>query len=260
MTLIQAIVLGLVQGATEFLPVSSSGHLVLLQYVWGMPEGVRVALTAVLHIGTAAAVVGYFRRRLIGILRGLAARQQESRIQSWLMVGYMAVGSVPAAIVGLLFRHRFEAVFSEPRFVGAMLLATGTLLFATRFKGSGWRGQGWMVALVVGLAQAVAILPGISRSGATIAVAIYLGMTRRDAFEFSFLLSIPVVLGAAVVELRGIDYGLVGVAPVVIGIGVALLAGVGALVLLRRAVLGRWFHWFAGYCWVAGLLVLLLLR
>ncbi len=260
MTLIQALVLGLLQGVTEFLPVSSSGHLVVLEHLWHMPEQTRLALTAVLHVGTAFALLVFFRRQLGSILTGIVAREPGRRTQSLLMIGYIAIGSIPAAVVGLLLEKRIEQAFSEPVLVGALLLVTGGFLLATRFFQERNCRMGWWVALVVGVAQAFAILPGISRSGATIAAAVFLGMYRKDAFEFSFLLSVPVVLAAAAKELVGIDYGLAGVGPIVVGILVALLTGVGALMLMRRVVLGRWLHWFFPYCWVVGILVICLVR
>jgi undecaprenyl-diphosphatase len=116
------------------------------------------------------------------------------------------------------------------------------------------------VAGVVGVAQAAAILPGISRSGATIAAALFLGLARKDAFEFSFLLSVPIVLAAAVKEMLGFDYSVIGPGPIVVGVLLALAAGIGALMLLRRVVLGARLHWFAYYCAVAGLLTLVFVR
>jgi len=260
MSVIQALLLGLLQGITEFLPVSSSGHLAVLQYLWRLPEHTRMPLAAVLHIGTTVALVGYFWRQLGNILTGIAARERNRRTQSWRTVGYIAVGSVPAAVVGLLLEERLEAAFSEPFLVGVMLLVTGGFLFATRFFLERDRQVGWLVAFAIGVAQAFAILPGISRSGVTIATAIFLGLRRKDAFEFSFILSVPIIIAAATRELVGINYSFIGVWPIAVGIGMAFLSGVAALMVLKRVVLNRRLHWFAFYCWVAGMLVIFLVR
>jgi undecaprenyl-diphosphatase len=260
MTWLQALVLGILQGLTEFLPVSSSGHLAIVEHLWSMPESARVALTAVLHIGTALALVVYFAPRLGSVARAAFGRASEVRSESRRTIACIALGSVPAAIVGLFFADAVDAAFSSPTLIGSMLIVTGGLLFATRFARERSVRVVWLTAAIIGLAQAAAILPGISRSGATIAVAVLVGIGREDAFEFSFLLSVPVVFGAAIKELVGLDWALVGPGPVVLGILVAFGAGLGALGLLRRAVLGRRLHWFAYYCWLAGLLVLVLVR
>ncbi|MBN2538263.1 undecaprenyl-diphosphate phosphatase [candidate division WOR-3 bacterium] len=260
MTLLESVLLGLVQGATEFLPVSSSGHLLLVEHLLAVPAEVRLALTAALHLGTAFALLGYFARRIGGLAAGLWARGPARRRASLGFAGLVLLGSLPAAGVGLGLGDAVDAAFSRPAVAGAMLLVTGGLLFATRYARDRSRPVGWRVALLVGLAQAVAIMPGISRSGATISVALLLGVGAVEAFEFSFLLSIPAVLGAAGLELARFDWSVVRPLSVAVGAVVALAAGLGALVLLRRAVVGRWLPWFAPYCWLVGTLVLLLLR
>ena len=260
MSFIQALALGILQGATEFLPVSSSGHLAIVEHLWSIDEGARLALAAVLHIGTALALLFFFAPRIGVVLKGFGSKAPDRRRSSWLMVGYIAVGTVPGALVGLLFAERLDTAFSSPALVGVMLLVTGAALLLTRFSRERETGVGWVTAAVVGLAQAAAVLPGISRSGATIAAALFLGLTRKDAFEFSFLLSIPIVLAAAIKEMVGLDYSVVGAGPLALGVVLAFGAGLGALVLLKRAVLAARLHWFAYYCGAAGLLVLLLVR
>ncbi len=259
MTILQALLLGFVQGATEFLPVSSSGHLVIVERLMVLPDAERLALAAGLHGGTALAVIVYFRRRLGQILAGLFRAGSERR-ESLRIVGAVAAGSVPAGVVGLLFRDRIDSVFSRPVLVGALLVVTGVVLFATRFGRERRDVVGWLDVACIGLAQAAAVLPGISRSGATIAAAVLLGVSRPRAFEFSFLLSVPLVLAAAVLEMVGIDYSVLSPVHLGLGIAVAFAVGLASIALLRRAVVGRWLHWFAVYCCVAGLLVLLLMR
>jgi undecaprenyl-diphosphatase len=260
MSIFQALALGALQGATEFLPVSSSGHLALLEHIWGMPSDERMALAAALHVGTALAVVVFFRRQLWQLVAGVAARDAVRRSGSLRMAGYMVLSSLPAVIVGLVLRDVIDRAFSSPLLVGVMLFVTAGLLLATRFVPERGRTICWWVALTIGAAQAVAILPGVSRSGATIAMALFLGMKRGEAFDYSFLLSVPVVIGAAGLELVGLDYGMLGVLPVVLGVSVSFLAGLGALMLLRGVVAGRRLYWFSGYCAALGAVVVLLLR
>lgn len=260
MTLLQAVLLGLVQGATEFLPVSSSGHLLLLEHLMRVPESTRLALTAALHIGTALALFGYFARRIGRLVSGVWSPEAGRRRASLRFAGMILLGSVPAAAVGLGLGDAVDAAFARPWTAGVMLLVTGGLLFATRFARDRRRPVGWRFALVIGLAQAAAVMPGLSRSGATIGVALLLGVGAVEAFEFSFLLSIPAVLGAAGLELAGLDWSLLGPGTLAAGVVAALAAGMGSLILLRRVVVGRRLPLFAVYCWLAGVLVLLLVR
>lgn len=260
MTAWESVVLGAVQGAAEFLPISSSGHLAVLEHLWLLPESSRLPLTVALHVGTAVAVLVFFARRIAHIVADLFMCDPGRRRAAWRTAGMIAVASVPAAVVGLGFGEAIDQAFSSPVVVGVCLLVTGAVLFGTRFVRPGSCGFGWRRALVVGLAQAVAVLPGISRSGATIAAGLYAGAAGAAAFEFSFLLSVPAVLGAAVLELP--ELATAGLDPVMAGLGaaVALVSGLVALWLLRRAVAGGRLHIFAYYCWLTGLAVLLFVR
>jgi len=260
LNLLQALLLGFLQGATEFLPVSSSGHLVLAEHLMSVPAAERIALAAALHGGTAVAVVVYFRRQLAGIIAGLFSPAGERRAESRRVVLFIAAGCLPAGLAGLALRGRAEELFASPVLAGAMLLVTGGLLFATRFARAPERPLGWREVLLVGLAQMFALLPGLSRSGTTIAVAVLLGVGRSRAFEFSFLLSVPLVLAAAVVEMAGIDYRAVAPVGLALGVPLAFVVGLGALALLRHSVDRRRLHWFAVYCWLAGAAVLVLVR
>ncbi|MEO0081452.1 MAG: undecaprenyl-diphosphate phosphatase [candidate division WOR-3 bacterium] len=260
MSYLEALLLGLLQGLTEFLPISSSGHLVLLEHLLRAPESARMAVTAVLHLGTALALVAYFRRELAEIIGGAFSRRIETRSASLKTAGYIALASVPAAVVGLIAADRIDAAFSQPAVVGPMLIVTGVALFTTRFARERGQPVDSVVALAVGAVQAVAIIPGISRSGATIAMALFLGLKRTQAFEFSFVMSVPVILAAAVKELLDVDWHTVPPAAMALGVLAAFGAGLAALVLLRRAVAGRRFFWFAFYCWAAGLAALVFVR
>ena len=270
MSVLEALVLGLVQGITEFLPVSSSGHLAVLEHLWKLPAESRLPLTTMLHGATALAVIFYFAPLLVRLIRGLWARDVAWRVSSWRMVGFLALASVPAAVIGVAFSDMIDRAFSSPLLVGLMLLVTGGVLFGTRFAQVGHWGQssagdsprevGWTRALLVGIAQAIAILPGISRSGATIASGLYLGMEREKAFEFSFLLAIPAITGAFLLEVRKVDLALLNPSALAVGMVAAFVAGLAALFVLARAVAGRKLHWFGFYCWLAGLATIVFVR
>jgi len=260
MSVVQAVVLGILQGVTEFLPVSSSGHLAILEHIWSLPEAQRLPLTTMLHLGTAVAVLVFFWRRIVGILAGCFSGDPGRNGPSRHTIGYVILGSVPAAAVGLLLNDRIDAAFSSPALVAALLLVTGAMLFGTRFVPVREGRPGWARALLVGLAQAVAILPGISRSGATISAGLYSGMGREESFEFSFLLAVPAILGASLLELRKVDLAAVSPASVGLGTLVALVSGLAALYLLRRIVVSRQLYLFAFYCWLVGILGLVFVR
>jgi len=258
-SILAAAVLGLIQGLTEFLPVSSSGHLAVLEHLWKLPAESRLPLTTMLHGATALAVVFYFAPVLVRLVRGLWAPVREQRRASWRLIGFLWLALVPAGVAGLALRSLIDRAFSSPLLVGLMLFVTGGALFGTRFARP--RGRtGWIRAALVGVAQAIALLPGISRSGATIAGGLYLGMERKEAFEFSFLLSLPAVAGAFLLELREVDFAVLNPAGVAVGMALAFASGLAALSLLARAVTSHRLHWFAPYCWAAGLATVLLVR
>ena len=211
MSILQALILGFVQGATEFIPVSSSGHLVLVPWLLGWPSPSLVFDTMV-HWGTLIAVVGYFwrdwRALITAWLRGLRHwdwRDPLARL-AWLLV----IGTVPAAVIGFFLEDWFESLFSEPVWVSLFLLVTAGLLVLGEWFGRRSYAAGgdrhidslqWPHALVIGFAQAAAIAPGISRSGATIATGLSGGLGRTVAARFSFLLSTPIILGAGLLQL-----------------------------------------------------------
>ena len=250
MSLLDALLLGLVQGLTEFLPVSSSGHLVLGQRLLGIdPAGVTFEI--VLHLATLAAVVWVYRARVGELLAGLVRGAPDA----WRYAGLILLASVPAGLAGILGRRWFEEAFDHPVLAAAMLIVTGFLVYSLRFTGAAAertepRPAG---ALAIGIAQALAILPGISRSGATVAMGAWRGVEVVRMAEFSFLMSVPAILGAGVIGL-----GDVGAAPpvaapaLVVGGLAAALAGVGAIRLFVHMLRDRTFHRFAWYCWAVG--------
>jgi len=264
---VKAVVLGVVQGLTEFLPVSSSGHLVLAKHLLGLTEPAReagVLWEVVLHLGTLVAVVVVLRRELVtvvvGFFRGLAASRRGvteavRRERGFGLALLILLGSVPAGIVGVGFEDFIEGLFANPYAAAAALLVTGSFLFATRYA-PGARADGRVNstdAILIGLAQAAAICPGISRSGATISAGLFRGVDRAEAARFSFLLFVPAIGGAALLELRKFtSLPAETVLPILAGGVVSALVGLVALVALIKVVEAGKLHCFSYYCWAVG--------
>ena len=259
--MIRYLILGAVQGVTEFLPISSSGHLVLFQRFLGLdPPG--VLLEALLHWGTLAAVLVVFRKDLADLVRSLTPR---GTIEGRKEVGLLAAGTVPIVVLGLLLRSSIGGVFASTAVLGAGFLATGVLLALTGVvRRRAERNQAHFVdAVGVGVAQAAALLPGLSRSGATIAAGLFAGLTPRRAARFSFLLSIPALFGAGLVSLwDAIHAGATG-APwsgLVVGAFVAFVVGLLAIKTLLVFVARGRLWVFSIYCLGLGAFVLVGLR
>ncbi len=258
---IEALILGIVQGATEFLPISSSGHLVLVGALLGVEEG-GLLVEITLHTGTLLAVLVYFRSRLRWMFTEAPRRDETGRrARAWIL--WLLVGTVPAALVGILLRGPIEEVFRSPRAALAGLLATGFILASTRWAVSRLKDPAGPAALVMGLAQAVAILPGISRAGATIAAGMWSGVDKSEAAEFSFLLSLPAIGGAALLQTAELMQGGVPgasgmVLPLALGFAASFAAGYAAIAGLLEVLRRRGLVPFAWYCWavaLAGLLI-----
>jgi undecaprenyl-diphosphatase len=282
LTDIQALILGIVQGATEFLPISSSGHLVLVPWIldWhGVGES-NMAFDVLVHLGTLAAVFGYFWRdfkRMIGaVWSGIQARDPmgdpDSRL-AWFILG----GSIPAGLAGLALEDWFEGLFGNPAAVAVLLFGTaGLLCLAERVRAHGDASRApdrrlntldalnrmkWADALWIGAAQAMAILPGISRSGATIAAGLLRGFDRANAARFSFLLGTPAIIGAAALQLLDlIQAGALESQMKVLLIGFASAAVVGYLAIhaLLLYVRERSLNIFAAYCALFGAVSLII--
>jgi undecaprenyl-diphosphatase len=309
MTWWEAVVLGVVQGLTEFFPVSSSGHLVMTQDVLGLePEG--IVFEIVVHVATLLSVVVMYRARIWSLIRGCCGLTQES---AWPYVLKLALASVPAAVVGFTMKDWFEARFDDPVFAGTMVLVTGSFVWSSRWVRGGeeggrrawptdwlpilfaaavsiaagtivpflavlgveamimmigrlsapkeWRTEpSWSGALLMGIAQSVAILPGISRSGSTVLAGMWRRIDPIAAAEFSFLMSIPAILGAALLSVPDIGaHGLdIGVAPLLLGGVAAGVSGVLAISLFVALLRRQNFYTFAYYCWLVGAAFLLL--
>ncbi len=251
---IEAVILGVVQGLTEWLPVSSSGHLALVKELLGWQP--PVIFYVLLHLGTLVVVAAFFRKDIMKVLVALARRDFGSE---WGCLGIcVVVGSIPTAIIGYAFKGLFESFFDNLLVVGVALLATGFLLFFSERR-EGDKALSHLDSLLIGIAQGISITPGISRSGATISAGLLRRVGRETAFRFSFLLSIPAVLGATVAESGdlGLLVGELDVAAVAIGIIASMIVGYLSLKVLQKIIIRRRFHWFAFYCWVIGTLVVI---
>lgn len=249
MSVLEAIVLGIVQGLTEFLPVSSSGHLVIGQELLGVALP-GISFEVAVHLGTLLSILIAYRVRVGAILAGLPAGDRDA----WREVGLLVLASIPAAIVGIGFGDAVETAFEDPRVPGVALLVTALLLASTRIPLARTldRPITPAVALWIGVAQALAITPGISRSGATVVMALWLGLRTERAAEFSFLLAIPAIAGAALLQAGEVSRGGVDAAPLLAGTLAAAGAGVLAIRIFLSFLRRRSFASFALYCLVAG--------
>jgi undecaprenyl-diphosphatase len=261
---LKAVIIGVIQALTEFLPVSSSGHMVVAKALLKIEE-VGITIEVVTHFATALAVIVYLRKRIVGIVGAVVARisgkgagrdtQHDRDFRLFLLV---ILGSVPAAVFGLAIRDQVGRLFENVTATAIMLLVTGGFLLISGKLSRPGKMLGWPQALIVGLAQACAIVPGISRSGFTVGAGLLAGIDKRDAFEFSLLLSLPAILGAALIEALT---GRLGGDPVVI-VAAAIPAFVGgwiAVSLLFRAIVRNRFHIFAYYLIPLGILLLVFL-
>ncbi len=286
----QAIVLGLVQGLAEFLPISSSGHLVLGEHLLGLTDQ-DVTFEVFVHFGTALSILTVYWKRIVRILAdALGALSRPSAwadalrpgkiekargdelsydapeasggpIPSLRVVLYVLVTMVPTGIAYVLFKDPLERAFSDPRLVCGMLLVTGVLLLLTRLRPAPDGVLSPLKAVFIGIAQSCALVPGISRSGATICAAIYQNVDRKEAADFSFLMLLPVVLGATLLKtLDMLDTGMT-VAPVPLALGtlVAYVSGIFAIRAVVILVQKRSLQYFAFYCFAVGGLGLLLI-
>jgi undecaprenyl-diphosphatase len=248
-----------VQGLTEFLPISSDGHLALLQhFLTPMPPDERLAVDVALHIGTLVAVLFYFRRELLDMLGALVGRAREPWSLKWIPL--LILATIPAAVAGLTLKHRIEQSYDSLAVIGGSFLLTGTLLFA----GSSMRGTtrsegdiGVGDAVVIGSLQALALLPGVSRSGTTISAGLFRRIRPDAVAKFSFLLSVPAIAGAVVLESGAIlRLGPSMAGPLLAGVVVAGVTGLAAIAVLLRALRSGRLTYFAYYCWLLGIAVL----
>jgi undecaprenyl-diphosphatase len=261
MDVLDGIILGAVQGLTEFLPVSSSGHLVLAQAILGV-ETPGIFLEISTHGATLLAILVYFRKRILALglhffaLFRLSSATAEEK-EDLALIAYLLLASIPAGLAGFLLKKHVEAAFENPRLTVAMLCVTGIFLLLTRAAPAPKARWTPLRALAVGVAQAMALLPGISRSGSTVGTGLFLRIEGEKAAEFSFLLAIPAIAGATLLEAVHLT-GTPDLLPVACGFLTALVTGYGAIVLLLGALRRRSLWLFGFYCLAVGATGLLL--
>ncbi|MCG2827933.1 undecaprenyl-diphosphatase UppP [Methanothermobacter sp. K4] len=271
MDVLQAIIIGIVQGLTEFLPISSSGHLVLVPEIMGVKSS--LAFDTVLHVGTLVAVVTYFWSDIVHMIRSFISsltdipggnfregiEEDPFKRLAWMVI----IGTIPAGLAGVLFKDFFESLFNSITAVGFFLIVTGLLLWGSERISARIKEKlpveklGVRDSLIIGGAQALAIAPGISRSGATISAGLFLGFERELAARYSFILSIPAILGAALIQVKDISAGmdLLG-ASMIAGFIASAVSGYIAIKFLLKLIRERDLYVFAYYCFALGLLIL----
>lgn len=268
MDIIQAVIIGLVQGLTEFLPVSSSAHLVFIQQFLGVSEP-SLAFDVLLHLGTLVAVFGYFFRDIIGMIIAFfkslvdipkgnfinGIKRDPYKKLAWLTI----LGTIPVGLAGILFNDIIESLFTGITIPALFLLITGCLLFASQRMNNGeinLKEMTWKETIIVGCGQACALLPGLSRSGTTIATGLLLDLDKEFAAKFSFILSIPAILGAAVVQMKHVSLANVELAAWIAGFLVSAISGYLAIKFLLKLIKERSLDVFAYYCWILGIIIL----
>ncbi len=258
MTPVQGAIMGVVQGLTEFLPVSSSGHLAVARHLLHAGLAEDVGFEVAVHLGTLVAVLIFFRQRIISIFSEALKGGKEGL--NW--IGYIVIGTIPAGVVGLMFKDQIDELFNDIHLVGIAWIFTAIILFASERFGKpkvAVSQMGYLRAFTIGLAQALAIIPGISRSGSTIAASMATGVKKEGSVDFVFILSLPAIGGAALLTIKdwmdgsagfGIEHILGGIT--------AAISGYFAIAIMLKVVSGGKLFWFAAYCLVAGVVTVIL--
>lgn len=270
MNLFQAILLGVIQGLTEFIPVSSSGHLVLAQFFFGIETGENITFEVFLHLGTLLAVLIYFRMQIWEMAKSLFCWGDklggETHRKNRMLIVYLILATLATGVVYAVFKGFFENAYANPLMVSCMLIITGILIFSSDFiknTATPASNMGFIKSIIIGLAQGFAILPGISRSGTTISASLFCNIKRKDAAHFSFLLSIPAILAANVSELpslMALDASMLHL--YIAGFVASFVAGYLVIALLIRLIEDGKLKYFAFYVWfiAAFAITFLLLR
>jgi undecaprenyl-diphosphatase len=255
---IQALILGFIQGVTEWLPISSTGHLRITEQLLGLTLPLLFDVT--LHLGTLVVILLFFRKDIKQVLSALVKGDFKS--ENGKLIPLIIVGTVPTALIGLVFSSTIEAYFSSFLPIAGAFLTCGVVLYLSKNGQEQNENITYLAAIAIGTAQGIALIPGISRSGLTIATALLLGVRREKAFKFSFLLSVPAVIGALGLTLYEQHEALtlvgVGWTEILIGIAVSIVVSYFALKLLWKALASKKFYLFAFYCWLIGALLLAL--
>ena len=271
MTYFQAAILGIVQGLAEFLPISSSGHLALLQYFFGVEADSVLLFTVMMHVGTLVSVFIIYRRDIWALLKelyytikdictgkGLRINSSPTRRMGFMII----VATIPTAIIGLLFEDFFESLYSTIVAIALGLIFTGIILLVAERMGKSERGpleMKWRHAIFIGIMQGIAICPGVSRSGSTLFGGLIAGLKREFAVEFAFLISIPSILGSVILEApdafaEGADAAMIG--PIIVGVILAAISGIVAIKAMIKVVTGKRLFGFTIYVWLVAAAVL----
>ncbi len=252
--ILQVITLSVVQGITEFLPVSSSGHLAVLQNLFKLASP-PVFFDVLLHLGTVLSILVFFKKDILELVKNW-----QKNLTVWKVI---IIGSIPAGIFGYLLNSRIEMIFGSLTLVGVAMIICGFILLSTKFvkkqkEVNEIKDVSLFKSMVIGLFQAVAILPGVSRSGSTITGGLWQGLSSEIAFRFSFLLSIPAILGAVLLKAKDADFSEVSIMASIMAIFISAIVGFFSLKFLQKVLKSDKFWLFSFYCFVLGFIVLLL--
>lgn len=254
MDIFQAILLGIIQGLTEWLPVSSSAHLVFAKHYFGVEQ--NIFYDVMLHFATLVVVVFVFKEDIYKILISIFRKEMKEERRMLLL---LIIGTIFTAIIGFVFKNYFESLFENVILVATFLLITGVLLFIAEFeKFERKKDIEKEHAGIIGIIQGIAIAPGVSRSGSTISIALILGIKREFAIKFSFLLSIPIIIGATIVKLKDVSFDIsnMNLANLIVGMVVSAIVGYFSIKLLINFVKEKKLRWFSYYCFILGLVVI----
>ena len=255
MTYIEGILLGFIQAITEFLPISSSGHLVLSQKLLGI-ESTDLIIEIILHLGTLLSIIIFFWDDLKTLaVKSIFKKDKSSQI----FIAKILIATIPASIIGILFKDSLTQIFDSLLYVSFFFIITGICLFLTRFSKNKITEISFVFALIIGLSQVLALLPGISRSGITIATALLLGIKSEDAARFSFFMAIPVLAGAGLLQVNDlINVGNYSLLQLFFGFMSSMIFGLIAIKILFRIVYNNYFWIFSFYCWFIGIVTFLI--
>ena len=251
-TLFEAFVLAVFQGLTEWLPVSSSGHLVIIQNILGLNS--PLIFVIMLHLGTSIVVIAVFRKDITNTIKALVKGDFKTPEGKFAL--NIVIGSVPLAIIGIALKDFIESLFSNLLAVSVALIITGCILFISE-KRPGNKKMTALDSLLIGIAQAAAIIPGISRSGTTVSTGLLRKIDKTNTFRYSFVLSLPAIMGATIIESKDLIIGNINPIPIVLGVIVSMIVGYASLKLLQKSVMKEKFHLFAYYCWTVGILTVI---
>lgn len=271
MTILKAIILGIIQGLTEFLPVSSSGHLAVAQQLLKVPEDRILFFTIMLHIGTLFSIFFVYSEDIAEIIVEFLCLIKETIMGKGFKINnehrklgiFIIIATIPTGLMGILFGNIFESFFSSTLIIGVALIITGTLLWSAERFNRGNRNvqdMNWLDAAIVGVFQGLAITPGLSRSGSTIVGSLFRGFNKELAAKFSFLVSIPAILGAAVLEFKDVfEFGTgdISMGVTIVGILTAFISGLFAIRTLINFIKKEKLYYFSFYTWSVGLIVII---